>query len=173
MQEKKDILFKPDSGLIDKEYVDYVLNYIIDMAEKAVDTFRDKLAKPMEDIYVKPEWIEEAIEVNSKVINTIKSIKKKLEQEEPLTYEETYSIFGIMYDLGASDEKIRQFDQKTWLIGAKVGDTIFDKLTEKRGELQQIKPSPEGSILCIKFDNRLVKINLLKEMREPRRYYKE
>ena len=79
MQEKKDILFKPDSGVIDKEYVDYVLNYIIDVAEKAIDTFRDKLAKPPEeDIYVNPEWLEEAIGVNSKVINTSKSIKKKI-----------------------------------------------------------------------------------------------
>lgn len=173
MEEKKDTLFKPDSELIDKEYVDYVLNYIIDVAEKAINAFRDKLANPLEDIHIVPEWIEEAIVVNSKVINTSKSIKKKLEQEEPLTYEEMYSVLGIMYDLGASDEKIRQREQKTWLTVAKVGDIIFDKLTKQRGKLQQIKKSPEGSILCINFDNKLVEINLLKEMREPRRYYKE
>lgn len=173
MQEKKDVLFKPDSGLINKEYIDYVLNYIIDVAEKGINTFRDKIANPPEDIYVSPEWLEEAIEVNSKVINTIKSIKKKLEQEEPLTYEEMYNILEIMYELGSSDEKIRQRDRKTWLIGAKVGDTILDKQTNKRGKLKQIKTSPEGSILCIKFGKELVEINLLKEMREPRRYYKE
>lgn len=179
MQEKKDILFKPSSELIDKEYVDYVLNYIIDTAEKSNNTFRDKIVNLPEYICVNPEWYkesiewyEESIEVNSKVINTGKLIKKKLEQEEPLTYEEMYNILEIMYDLGVSDEKIRQRDQKTWLVGAKVGDTIFDKLTEKRGELQQIKPSPEGSILYIKFDKNLVKINLLKEIREPRRYYR-
>lgn len=175
MQEKKDILFRPASGVIDKEYVDYVLNYIIDVAEKAIDTFRDKLAKPPEeeDIYVNPEWLEEAIGVNSKVINTSKSIKKKFEQEEPLTYEEMYNILEIMYDFGTSDEKIRQRDQRTWLMGAKVGDTILDKQTNKRGKLRQIKTSPEGSLLCIKFGKKLVEINLLKEMREPRRYYKE
>lgn len=173
MQEKKEILFKTASELIDKEYVDYVLNYIIDTAEKANNTFRDRLANPPEDIYVNPEWLEEAIGVNSKVINTSKSIKKKFEQEEPLTYEEMFSILEIMYELGSSDENIRQRDRKTWLMEAKVGDTIFDKLTEKRGKLQQIKPSPEGSILYIKFDKNLVKINLLKEMQEPRRYYRE
>lgn len=173
MQEKKDILFKPDAELVDKEYIDYVLNYIIDTAEKAINTLRDQLANPPEDIYVNPEWHEEAIEVNSKVINNSKSIKKKLEQEEPLTYREMYNILEIMYDLGASDEKIRQRDQRTWLIGAKVGDTIFDKQTNKRGKLQKIKTSPEGSVLCIKFGKKLVEINLLKEMREPRRYYKE
>lgn len=173
MKEDKDILFKPDSGLINKEYIDYALNYIIDTAEKVVDTFRDKLANPLGGISIDTEWIEEAIAVNSKAINTSKSIKKKLEQEEPLTYEEMYSILEIMYDLGASDEKIRQKDQRTWLTGAKVGDKIYDKLTLQSGELQQIKKSPEGSILFIKFDKKLVEINLLEEMREPRRYYKE
>lgn len=102
------------------------------MAEKVVDRFKDKLANPLEDIHIIPEWIEEAILINSKVINTGKSIKKKLEQEEPLAYEEMYSILEIMYDLGASDEKIRQRDQKTWLTGAKVGDIIYDKLTQQR-----------------------------------------
>lgn len=173
MKEDKDILFKPDAELVDKEYIDYALNYIIDMAEKVVDRFRDKLANPLEGISMNTEWIEEAVAVNSKVINTSKSIKKKLEQEEPLTYEEMYSILEIMYDLGASDEKIRQKDQRTWLTDAKVGDKIYDKLILQSGELQQIKKSPEGSILFIKFDTKLVEINLLEEMREPRRYYKE
>jgi len=169
MQEKKDILFRPDSGLINKEYVDYVLNYIIETAEKGNNMLRDKSANPSEDI----EWYGLAIEVNSKAINTINSIKKKLEQEEPLTYEEMYSILEIMYELGTSDEIIRQRERKTWLMGAKVGDTIFDKLTETRGKIEQIKLSPEGTILCINFDKKLVKINLLKEMQEPRRYYRE
>lgn len=173
MKEDKDILFKPDAELVDKEYIDYTLNYIIDMAEKVVDRFKDKLANPLGGIPMNTEWIEEAVAVNSKAINTSKSIKKKLEQEEPLTYEEMYSILEIMYDLGASDEKIRQKDQKTWLTEAKVGDKIYDKLTHQSGELQQIKKSPEGSILFIKFDNKLIEINLLEEMREPRRYYKE